>query len=61
MPSRRGHRRDRGVVVGRLVVRGVPLLSPKGLSKSIRETHGLLDSVTVDRIAGCLEAGLPAA
>ena len=48
-------------IVGRLVVRGVPLLSPKGLSKSIRETHGPLDSVTVDRIAGCLEAGLPAA
>lgn len=48
-------------IIGRLVVRGVPLLSPKGLSKSIRESHGPLGPEAVDHIVERLDAALPSA
>lgn len=48
-------------IIGRAVVRGVRLLSPKGLSKSIRESHGPLGPEAVDHVVEWLDAALPLA
>ena len=48
-------------IIGRVVVQGVSLLSPQGLSKSIRESHGPLDPQAVDHIVERLDTALPSA